>query len=494
MAEKQQTMKTAMEGTNKATAQLIGSTNGAVVSTEALTAAQNKSTLAAKAGRVALKGLAIAGNMILFAAIAKGISFVSEKLHEFANATEIAKEKAHAFGESARNSMENIADNKSTLSGLNEEYQKLSKGVTDLGTNTSLTSDEYGRYKEIVSQISDIMPNLNTLFNSQGEAIGFAQGKLSDLNDEYERQIQLESQKFLVNGDSEGNTLQDALDSFRNLDKHGIFESFTKGIKNFFGFYDEDDVPAGALLSVFEEIKDKSKEGLLQYLNAVDTDSNGAYLQTENSRAKAIAQKMLESSGKQIKDMTDEDFNNLKLNIISHIQSLKNEYDVEMSNIKAGMIKSAYSKEEFWTLDDKQKDNVTALLSSITSDTFKNIFRGNENIPQSDLEAYIGRLINGIKTNQNGFADAWNGLFSLDTSKLTTDEYITKIQDYKDKICDTLEISGDDQRREWMVTLGFDIDINQANLDGLQRKIEEITGSNDSSDTIKWVKSLTIDE
>ncbi len=98
---------------------LIETNNGLILSEEALTQATNTMSIGAKAGRVALKGLAIAGNMILFAAIA----------------TEIAKEKAHAFGESARNSMENIADNKSTLSGLNEEYQKLSKGVTDLGTN-----------------------------------------------------------------------------------------------------------------------------------------------------------------------------------------------------------------------------------------------------------------------------------------------------------------------------------------------------------------------
>ncbi len=49
MAEKQQIMKFAMEDTNKATAQLIGNTKGAIVGTEALTAAQRSSTLAARA-------------------------------------------------------------------------------------------------------------------------------------------------------------------------------------------------------------------------------------------------------------------------------------------------------------------------------------------------------------------------------------------------------------------------------------------------------------
>ena len=46
MAEKQQIMKSAMEVTNKATAQLIGSTNGATVSTKSLTAVQKASTIA----------------------------------------------------------------------------------------------------------------------------------------------------------------------------------------------------------------------------------------------------------------------------------------------------------------------------------------------------------------------------------------------------------------------------------------------------------------
>ena len=54
---------------NKATINLMQSANGSKVSTEALTAAQQQSTLAAQAAQVALKGLAIAGNMIVFATL-----------------------------------------------------------------------------------------------------------------------------------------------------------------------------------------------------------------------------------------------------------------------------------------------------------------------------------------------------------------------------------------------------------------------------------------
>ena len=59
--------------TNADTIALIESSQGAEVQIERVTAAQKASTIAAKAHSVALKAVSIAGNMILFAAISKGI-------------------------------------------------------------------------------------------------------------------------------------------------------------------------------------------------------------------------------------------------------------------------------------------------------------------------------------------------------------------------------------------------------------------------------------
>ncbi len=81
-AEKQEIMKSAMKGTNKATAQLIGSTKGAIVETEALADAQKQFTLAFKAAEVGMKAVSIACNMLLFWGIAKGIQLLAKGMSE----------------------------------------------------------------------------------------------------------------------------------------------------------------------------------------------------------------------------------------------------------------------------------------------------------------------------------------------------------------------------------------------------------------------------
>lgn len=205
MAEKQQIMKAAMKGTNKETAQLIGTTNGATVSTDTLTAAQHSSTLAARAQAVALKAVSIAGNMIAMWAITKLIDFAATRLDNLANASKHATENAKELTSKMNNSISSLSGNASTLSELNDEYQTLSKGVNQLGENIGLSTEDYNRYKNIVSQLSEIMPNLTMYFNAQGEKIAFAKGKLADLNKEYENYIKNQAVNYVTKGDSEGN-------------------------------------------------------------------------------------------------------------------------------------------------------------------------------------------------------------------------------------------------------------------------------------------------
>ena len=63
---------------------------------------------------------------------------------------------------------------------MNSKYNELADGVDNAGHNMSLTSEQYSEYKDVVSQLSDLMPTLNTTFNEQGEKIGFVDGKLKN--------------------------------------------------------------------------------------------------------------------------------------------------------------------------------------------------------------------------------------------------------------------------------------------------------------------------
>ena len=150
MVEKQQIMKTAMEGTNKATAQLIDSTNGATVSTEALTAAQHSSTLAAKAHSVALKAVSIAGNMILFAAISKGIQLattaIDNWIHRVEKANEAMDESVGEY-ESAKSSLENV----------NSELEEQNKKLDELLSKDKLTYAEKGQLEELQAITQELL-------------------------------------------------------------------------------------------------------------------------------------------------------------------------------------------------------------------------------------------------------------------------------------------------------------------------------------------------
>lgn len=106
------------------------------------TVALNNMTRASKASELALKGLALAGNMIAGIAIAQGISFAIKKIHDFANASETARENAKQYAQSISENLSSIGSSSKKLEGLNDELQALSKGVTATGQNINLSATE----------------------------------------------------------------------------------------------------------------------------------------------------------------------------------------------------------------------------------------------------------------------------------------------------------------------------------------------------------------
>ena len=101
------------------------------------------SSITQKAGSI-VKGFGAAlGSMAVMWGISEIIGFVVTNLHDLATASEQAKENADSFAASVNSLNEKIASDSSTLSDLNPQYQKFSKGVNELGENISLSSSEY---------------------------------------------------------------------------------------------------------------------------------------------------------------------------------------------------------------------------------------------------------------------------------------------------------------------------------------------------------------
>lgn len=426
------TTKLYFSGLNKGKGSLDGLKNAQ----NAATASTKGLAIASKAGSIALKGLAIAGNMITFALIAKGIQLVTQKMSDLAHASEITSEKAKGLSSSISSYFKDISSNSSTLTGLNDEYKKLSEGVNNLGENVSLSSDEYLRYKEVIGQISSIMPNMTTYFNAQGEKIAFAKGNLKDLNKEYQKYLQNQAIKFIVEGDEDGNKPQDIIDDFNNTKHQGIFEGAAKNLKEMFGQYDVKDLPAQTMLKAFKDIQNKSRKEISDYFNALDFSDDGQYLRTEKNQSKKILSKILGiPSGDELLKMSDQDFQTLQENISANVENLKTTISSKMNNVHSMLLTYAQSTNGFWgNLDKDQQNNVTLLFSSIGSEAWNSLNK------QTDLEVhgFVNRIINDFASNKDGFATAWKELFSLETKDLPVEEYVQKVRELILTIANTI--------------------------------------------------------
>lgn len=162
----------ARKTTNAETVTLIESTNGATISTNALNAAQQASTLAAKAHSAALKAVSIAGNMILFTVITKGIQLAAAAIDNYIHRVEKARERTDELFTEFKQMNDTLADHKKTVAELADRYDELSKHVNTIdNSNISLSDEEYDEFLDINQQLVDIFPELYNGLGENGSAI-----------------------------------------------------------------------------------------------------------------------------------------------------------------------------------------------------------------------------------------------------------------------------------------------------------------------------------
>lgn len=112
-------------------------------------------------------------NIAITAAIELGIYAVN-KLVEALSFTPQHKEKIAKLAEEAKNTfndkLSENSDNLATVEQMTEEFNRLSKGVSRMGENLSLTNNQYDTYKSYVEQLIKINPSLVEGINAQGNA------------------------------------------------------------------------------------------------------------------------------------------------------------------------------------------------------------------------------------------------------------------------------------------------------------------------------------
>lgn len=101
-----------------------------------------------------------------------------------AEAAEVTSENIENYTSSSKAIEENI----STVEGLRDKFEELSKGVSSSGENINLTAEQFQEYNDIVSQLVAINPALVQGYNDENQAI-------IDKNNSIERTIELLKQQ-----------------------------------------------------------------------------------------------------------------------------------------------------------------------------------------------------------------------------------------------------------------------------------------------------------
>ena len=418
-------------------------------------------------------GAAIA-SMGVNMAIGMVLDAVVSGLNNLANASENAMEATKELVNASNEQKSKLTDNSSKISELNDEYQSLSDEVNSLGENLHLTSDKYDRYKDIISQVSEIMPDLSVRYNEQGEKIGFVTGRLEDLNREYDKYIQKQARDFLNNGDGNGNTIQDMIDNFNNQSELGVKETFIDSFINKFTGSGQANVYSNKEMIELLNNFSKEYENYNPLLSDVEQFSLGNEMQA-----------VLDSLGYNISDFNKilQDRNNsgysaIQEKIQATIEKYEESQDVSSEGIKL-ILDSLYKADERYLSlrENGLSGNIDKIISSMSFESLQGVGVVDENgqTDEKQLRIFKNRIIKAVADNKGDINNALNELFKidLDTTEMNPAEIANKINQLLDKIAESLGFD-DEWVKNAKIVFGLDVaDTNSKDFDKILAKFSK---------------------
>ena len=403
---------------------LVKSGNSVILSEKAISTATNTMTFSAKAGQVALKGLALAGNMVVGILAGFVISKAIEGLDNLVHAADNAKESAESFSNSFSSMNDEFNSNNSKLSDLQKKYDELSKGVNSLGENVSLTTDEYDEYKQVVSEISDMMPSLLARYDDEGNKIGFVQGQLSDLNAEYDKYKKNKAMD-LVNGENDnGDSIKDVFNNYQYQTAHIDANGNAVGKRKLIGS------------SNYEKIGQLQAE--------INSGYDGVFGQNKLTNADIEKKTAL-------------------------IQKYQSEIDASVSAIQDALSAIAQSGDEYYKLSDQEQQFLDTYINSLSQDFIDENNLTNE----TNARTFINNLINDIESSKPEIMKAYNDLFSfnIDDTDLSPEEVQKKVNELIQQLAKAL---GENNWKDLKIRLGFEfVDDNVKNYKNTLKRFKD---------------------
>ena len=388
-----------------------------------------------------INGFVSLGASVILSAIITNVSKLADKLV-------ITRKEAEAlskqFDDTFSSEIAERAKTADEIADIEGEYEKLSKGVSVLGENISLTDEEFERYHEITRIIAENIPSLINGYDDQGEAIIRLRDDVRSLSDAYKENQELA-----------------ALDLYNQTDDNGnIIEGVYKKAQNDIGDTDElvvKNLNTGAQDIVAFDVQ-KKLEVLRQLASA--TKEEILRLGEANGYADVIIGELWNKGYDLYSDNEDE-----IARIHNQLQKDATELAVTLEAdakrvAQAGMTYAQAWQGYYTMLSSDEQKYFDAVMNSMDFDYMFNFrdSQGNNLFNQDTMETYVQNLvrtIHNLTDDQKAqiqigldISSKWNN------GELSYDEYIQKVQEFA-KVLATL-FPGNDQIQKSIMLL-FDI-------------------------------------
>ena len=360
----------------------------------------------------------MAVNMIAMAVVSLVITGISKLITYQQDCIDKANELTSAYKEQQKT----ISDNITNIQSLNSEFEKLSKGVDEYGNNIALSTEEYNRYKEIISQILDISPELITGYDNEGNAI-------ANKNDLIERSIELlkEEQKLklldMTTEDKNWTVAQGNISTLNNVSKDkGVEQKFNE----IFNLNNKADKMASSVLGV--STVSGNYQGIVDNVEKIIDESQ-------------------DKTSRYYKTLTDDQIKNLRDWSKEYIRKSK-EIEDARKGFNSQLSLNAQSTDSYSKLNDSEKNLIENYVNSfkINPDTdYDGFITLTEQLQYKDD---IVKMTNDVKNFVDTVANASeeskaniNNLFTLDKSKMSAGDYKKQADYLIDIIAKEFEIN-----------------------------------------------------
>lgn len=395
--------------------------------------AVKEGTLSFKAGQVALKGLALAGNMLLMWGVSEVISLVVTKISDYAHELDNARDAAEDAKSTLNELNTAVSDNGKWISENASKYEELADGVDSLGRNVSLTDDEFAEYNSLTNEIADMFPTLVTGYTDTGNAILSCKNNVDLLTQAYKEQKQ---------------AAQDAV--FQNA--NDLFKGF-KADTTDWNVFSNGGMSKETERSILQDMIDGNDLSSLDW-RTIATVLNNAGIGTN---------KWVGGSDEDLKKKLEEN----KKTLYAYARTLDATMESATSNVTPIIDAYLDSNKDFRKYDQE----VQSQIKQIADNMGYRFYAEFENT--ADLVDWIDNtLVPAFKDSDT--QNLLNQLFSLDTDDMAVSDYVAQINDLIDKIAEA--IGGDAE--EIKIKLGFDfVDTDEELLNKAKRKVDDVFGT-----------------